>query len=205
MSEPTAWHWSPRSDVSTQKSARRLVFGKDKGLLFTVNVTGIRHGGRFLKGKKLLNLSRYSDLIHPHPFTGWFHLKISLALDHNIVGKRSFANGTIVPRLKIKYIIDKLMVTARGRILIPGKTYKKGKTLISDLSLVGMNYGLICGSGITPGERGPPRRAWVGGIGQFVKDFPSCHEEGYNSPYVTQQFMPCGAVQYSESQVRGDL
>ncbi|OXA55236.1 hypothetical protein Fcan01_08688 [Folsomia candida] len=44
-------------------------------------------------------------------------------------------------------------------------------------------------------------RAWVGGIGQFVQDFPRCEELGYNSTmgHVTQQYMPCGSVQGGEA------
>ncbi|XP_035706830.1 uncharacterized protein LOC118435241 [Folsomia candida] len=49
-------------------------------------------------------------------------------------------------------------------------------------------------------EPGPARRAWVGGIGQFVQDFPNCAEPGYSTTeYVTQQYIPCGSVQGGET------
>ncbi|OXA55237.1 hypothetical protein Fcan01_08689 [Folsomia candida] len=137
--------------------------GLGVGLIFLVDVTGIKSRGRFLKG--------------------WFHLKVTLEIDHNYwegrkVPETEDDREKEIDALRKRHILDKLMVTARGRILTSGRPTG--------------NYGHV------PSEPGPARRAWVGGIGQFVQDFPSCAD--YTSTeYVTQQYMPCGSVQGGEA------
>ncbi|XP_035707083.1 uncharacterized protein LOC118435312 isoform X1 [Folsomia candida] len=166
LGEPTAWNWFPRWSMSGLSMGEVIHMAKHNendnyptGYIFRVDVTGIKSRGRFLKG--------------------WFHLKITLDVDHNVFTLNATSPVPVIDRKRVaevlnNSVVDKLMVTARGRMATSGKPRAINV------------QGII-------------RRSWVGGIGQFVQDFPNCAETGYTQEYVTQQFMPCGVVQYGEA------
>ncbi|OXA55908.1 hypothetical protein Fcan01_08646 [Folsomia candida] len=160
MREPTSWHWFPRWTPSGPIRAQALqrAKGSETAYIFRIEATGIQSRGRFLKG--------------------WFHLKITLENDHNAGSGHTYQhsiNESAVEHVRKNIVVDKMIVTARGRALVHSKPrYVNRKNQYA-------------------------RRSWVGGIGQFVQDFPNCAETGYTQEYVTQQFMPCGVVQYGEA------
>jgi hypothetical protein len=50
MNQPTAWHWAQRTMLDGKERGIRLQNGKGMGMIFRVDVTGIKSRDRFLKG-----------------------------------------------------------------------------------------------------------------------------------------------------------
>ncbi|XP_035710529.1 uncharacterized protein LOC118436471 [Folsomia candida] len=178
MEEPTAWFWHRRYHATLELTAEQLMTGKILGLIFRVDVTGIKSKGRFLKG--------------------WYHLNITLAIDHNLskdvdgVLVRVDNQRSAAEEVLANHVIDKLIVTARGLTLAAGRPRPPCERC-RPFSETGRPP-------FKPEPR-PVRRVWVGGIGEFVQDFPPCEEDGYRmkTEYVKQQFMSCGTVQFGEA------
>ncbi|XP_035710274.1 uncharacterized protein LOC118436385 [Folsomia candida] len=179
MREPTAWFWHRRYSTDLVNTALQLMTGKRLGLIFRVDVTGIKSRGHFMKG--------------------WYHLRIRLAVDHNLSKEdaekllvRVDNQPSAAADVLANHVIDKLMVTARGLTLAAGRPRPPCE-----------RCGPFQQTGRPPfkPEPRPTRRVWVGGIGEFVQDFPPCEEDGYRmkTEYVKQQFMSCGTVQFGEA------
>ncbi len=55
MHQPSAWHWAFRTETNGKSRGHRFMMGKYMGMIFRVDVTGIKSRGRYLKGQLPLN------------------------------------------------------------------------------------------------------------------------------------------------------